>query len=98
MTQALALPGLPVSGFAALWQQIVEQLADAIAARLGAVAGSSKRLMTIPDAAEYLGRSRRAVEAMIVRGTIPVTKLDGRAQVDRLALDKIIRDRTYFDA
>jgi excisionase family DNA binding protein len=94
MTATLALPGSP-GGIAIFLEQLIERLADLVAARIGTGEGPAKRLMTIAEAAEYIGRSRRAVEAMIVRGTIPVTKLDGRCQVDRVALDKLISDRTY---
>jgi len=94
MTAALALPG-PPGGIATFLEQLIERLADLVAVRIGTSSGSAKRLMTITEAAEYIGRSRRAVEAMIARGTIPVTKLDGRCQIDRVALDKMISDRTY---
>jgi excisionase family DNA binding protein len=96
MTQTLTLPA-PPGGIAIFLEQLIERLADLVAARIGTGGGSTKRLMTISEAAEYIGRSRRAVEAMIARGTIPVTKLDGRCQIDRVALDKMISDRTYFD-
>jgi excisionase family DNA binding protein len=79
-------------------QQFIEQLADAIALRISrAPAPESKRLFTMAEAAEYLGRSPKAVERLIQRGAIPVTKIDGKRQVDRASLDKIISDRTYFE-
>lgn len=79
-------------------QQFINRLADAIAERIcRAPAGASKRLFTIPEAAEYIGRSPKAVECLIQRGTIPVTKLDGKRQVDRAALDRLISDRTFFE-
>ena len=93
MSSELTLPGPP--GLSVFLEQCLERIAELVAARIGSGGGSTKRLMTIPEAANYLGRSRRAVEAMIARGTIPVTKLDGRCQVDRVALDKMISDRTY---
>lgn len=40
---------------------------------------------------------RRSVEHMIARGVIQVTKLDGKIQIDRIALDKLIVDRTYYE-
>ena len=73
----------------------MKQLADAIAARLPAAA--PQRLFTLEQAAEYIGRSPKAVERLIQRGTIPVTKIDGKRQVDRTALDKVIADATYFE-
>jgi excisionase family DNA binding protein len=79
-------------------QKFVEQLADAVAERIArAPSTASKRLFTMGEAAEYIGRSPKAVERLIQRGAIPVTKIDGKRQVDREALDKIISDRTYFE-
>lgn len=79
-------------------QQFIEQLADALADRLSrSPSAVTKRLFTMSEAAEYIGRSPKAVERLIQRGAIPVTKIDGKRQVDRSALDKIIADRTYFE-
>ena len=97
MSQALALPGLPGGELVALWQWLVDQMADAVAARLGTNGSATKRLMAIPEAAEYIGRSQDAVRKMITRGVLPVTKLDGKRQVDRAALDKLISDSTHFE-
>jgi excisionase family DNA binding protein len=79
-------------------QAFIDQLADAVASRI-TIAPSviMKRLFTLEEAAEYIGRSAKAVERLIQRGTIPVTKIDGKRQVDRTVLDKIISDRTYFE-
>jgi excisionase family DNA binding protein len=80
-------------------QQFIEKLADALADRIARSpsTGTSKRLFTMTEAAEYIGRSPKAVERLIQRGAIPVTKIDGKRQVDRDVLDKIISDRTYFE-
>jgi excisionase family DNA binding protein len=79
-------------------QQFIDRLADAVASRISAAPGvAAKRLFTMEEAAEYIGRSPKAVERLIQRGAIPVTKIDGKRQVDRSALDKIISDRTYFE-
>jgi excisionase family DNA binding protein len=79
-------------------QKFIEQLADALADRISRdTTTSNKRLFTLAEAAEYIGRSPKAVERLIQRGAIPVTRIDGKRQVDRAALDKIISDRTYFE-
>jgi excisionase family DNA binding protein len=79
-------------------KQFVEELANAIAERISrSPSAGTKRLLTLPEAAEYIGRSQKAVERLIQRGAIPVTKIDGKRQVDRAALDKIIADRTFFE-
>jgi excisionase family DNA binding protein len=75
----------------------IEKLASAVAKQI-TVQTAPKRLFTLAEAGEYMGRSARAIEMMVARGTIPVTKLDGKRQVDRIALDKLISDRTYFEA
>lgn len=84
-------------------EQFVSALADAVAAKVaselsGQHSGAAKRLFTLPEAAAYIGRSPKAVEHLIARGTIPVTKLDGKRQIDRAALDKLITSNTYFES
>ena len=79
-------------------QQFIDKLADALVSRIArAPSGTRKRLFTLAEAAEYIGRSPKAVERLIQRGGIPVTKLDGKRQVEGNALDRIISDRTYFE-
>ena len=79
-------------------QQFIDKIADAVADRISRSTSSpTKRLFTLAEAAEYVGRSPKAVERLIQRGAIPVTKIDGKRQVDRAVLDKIISDRTYFE-
>ena len=58
---------------------------------------SSKRLFTVSEAAEYLGRSENAVKLLIHRGKLPVTRIDSKSQIDRKALDKLIDECTYFE-
>jgi excisionase family DNA binding protein len=74
----------------AVAQQVISQLAAQGKMR-------QKRLFTVPEAAEYLGRTPKAVEHLISRGTIQVTKIDGKRQIDKSALDKIIDDHTYYE-
>jgi len=59
---------------------------------------SPKRLFTVPEAAEYLGRSENAVKLLIHRGKLPVTRIDSKSQIDRKALDKLIDECTYFES
>ena len=51
------------------------------------------RLMDVEGAARYVGQSVGVVRLMIQRGTLPLTRLDGKTQVDRLVLDEIVRGR-----
>jgi excisionase family DNA binding protein len=78
-------------------QQFLKEIRDAVKDAVSQALPASKRLFTLEEAAEYIGRSPKAVERLIQRGTIPVTKIDGKRQVDRAALDKIISDRTFFE-
>jgi excisionase family DNA binding protein len=79
-------------------EQFISNLADALASRIAPPVPAAKRLFTLAQAAEYIGRSPKAIEHLIQRGTIPVTKIDGKRQVDKAALDKIISDHTYFES
>jgi excisionase family DNA binding protein len=58
----------------------------------------AKRLFTVAEAAEYLGRSENAVKILIHRGKLPVTRIDSKSQIDRQALDRLIDDCTYFES
>jgi excisionase family DNA binding protein len=49
-----------------------------------------KRLYTIPDAAEYLGRSPWAVRSMIWSGKLPAVRDGKRVLVDVYDLDRWI--------
>ena len=78
-------------------EQFISKLADALASRIAAPVPAAKRLFTLVEAAEYIGRTPKAIEHLIQRGTIPVTKIDRKRQVDKTTLDKIILDHTYFE-
>ena len=56
----------------------------------GETAGIGKRLLSVPEAAEYLGRTPWAVRGLIDNGKLPVVRLDRRVQIDRLDLDRLI--------
>lgn len=57
----------------------------------------AQRLLTVSEAAVYLGRSENAIKLLIHRGKLPVTRLDSKTQLDRNALDKLIHDCTAFE-
>lgn len=81
-------------------QAFINDLAAAVAAAIReqiSPNANQKRLFTVREAAEYLGRTPKAVEHLIARGTIPVSKLDGKRQIDRAALDKVIEERTFYE-
>lgn len=50
----------------------------------------NKRLYTVEEAAEYLGRSVRAVRDMIYAGKLHAVKIDRRTQIDINDMDSLI--------
>jgi integrase len=67
-----------------LIDRIAEKVAELVMAKLAVAAPTAQRLMSLPDTATYLGRSVGAIEQLVKRGVIPVTKIDGKLQVDRI--------------
>ena len=67
----------------------LDLLADAIAARVAARLNLSQesRLLTVDDAAKYIGRTAKALRHMIAQGTVPAVREGGRVHLDRTDLD-----------
>jgi excisionase family DNA binding protein len=85
----------------AVLDEYLEELAARLERRLGqrlTPCVVTKRLFTVSEAAEYLGRSANAVKLLIHRGKLPVTRIDSKSQIDRKALDKLIDECTYFES
>jgi excisionase family DNA binding protein len=75
---------------AAIEQLVEERVARALARRGDATA---KRWLSVPEAGEYLGCSRKAVYARIERGRIPdnaVRRMGRTVTIDRHALDRTL--------
>jgi hypothetical protein len=71
---------------------LIDALADAVATRVlermaGTATASPKRLMDLKEAGEYIGRSPRAVRALIQAGAFPSVEHDRRVFVDRRDVD-----------
>lgn len=49
-----------------------------------------KRLLSIPETAEYISRTQGAVQELIYKGIIPVVKWDRRIFIDIHDLDALI--------
>ena len=84
---------------ATILDRLISGIASQLERRLVSLAPPStpaKRLFTVAEAAQYLGRSENAVKLLIHRGTLPVTKIDSKSQIDKDALDKLIDDCTYY--
>jgi len=73
----------------------LDVLADAIAARVAARLNQSAqpRLMNVKQAAEYIGRSQKALRHMIANGTIPSVREGSRVHLDRGDLDRWVEMR-----
>ena len=78
---------------------VLDNLASRVAAKVAELiapsgAVPSRRLLNVDQAAEYLGRTREAVEHMIHSGKLPVVRIDKRISLDVRALDRLIEERT----
>ncbi|MGA2594754.1 MAG: helix-turn-helix domain-containing protein [Bryobacteraceae bacterium] len=72
--------------------QNLDALADAIAERVfqrltAAQERNKSRLLDVPAAAEYIGRTPSALRHLIAKKAIPCVRRDGRVQLDRQDLD-----------
>lgn len=73
----------------------LDVLADAIAARVAARLRESDepRLLTVKEAAIYIGRSEKALWHMIGNSSVPVVREGARVHLDRADLDQWIEMR-----
>jgi excisionase family DNA binding protein len=67
----------------------LDALADAIAVRVVSRLNKSEepRLLSVNDAAAYIGRSQKALRHMIASGAIPCVRDGSRVHLDRADLD-----------
>lgn len=72
-----------------------DALADAIAQRVAARLNQSeeRRLLTVDEAAVYVGRTPKALRHMIATGSVPVIREGSRVHLDRADLDQWIEMR-----
>ena len=77
----------------------LDALADAIAARVAEQLNGSDqpRLMTVKEAAAYIGRTAKALRHMIADGTIAAVREGSRIHLDRSDLDQWINLRKTKD-
>ena len=74
-----------------LLEVLIEKLATKLAAKLSQQPSLlCPRLLTIDQAATYLGRTREATQHLASSGKIPTVRTDRRVFIDRLDLDKWI--------
>jgi excisionase family DNA binding protein len=73
----------------------LDALADAIAARVVARLSKSEepRLMSVKEAAAYIGRTPKALYHMIANGDVPAVREGTRVHLDRADLDQWVELR-----
>ena len=67
-----------------------DTIADAVVNRLRSSVVLTPRLLTLSQAATYLGLTTDALNAKVHMGRIPTVELDKKLRFDRLDLDRII--------
>jgi len=79
----------PSPNFDALLDAFSDLIAAKVGARLSGREGMQmqKRLLTVEEAAAYLGRTKEAVQHMIAAGKLPTVKSDRRVFLDIRDLD-----------
>jgi excisionase family DNA binding protein len=79
-------------------EQVLDSLAEKVANRLqeatanAAASAIRPRLLTVEQAAAYIGRTKEAVQHMISSGKLPTVRSDRRVFVDLEDLDRWIRE------
>ena len=75
-----------------LLESLADRISSRLAERLPSVSGGATqaRLLTVQQAATYLGRTKTAVQHMVASGSLPVVRHDRRVFLDRIDLDKWI--------
>lgn len=76
----------------ALIDAVAERLAVKVAERTQNSATIKPRLLTVEQAAIYLGRTKEAVQHMIFEGKVPTVRTDRRVFIDIRDLDAWIED------
>ena len=73
----------------ALIETLAQRVAAIVLERLEAT--SSRRWLTVDQAADYIGRTPEAIRGLVKRGELTAYKPDGRLQLDRVELDRWMR-------
>ncbi len=75
------------------FDRLLEALAEKLAGKLSQEPSRLfPRLLTIDQAAVYLGRTREAVQHLVSSGKVPTVRADRRVFLDRNDLDRWIDD------
>ncbi len=75
------------------FDRLLEVLAEKLASKLSQEPSRMyPRLLTVDQAAVYLGRTREAIQHLVSSEKVPTVRTDRRVFLDRLDLDKWIDD------
>ena len=75
------------------FDRLLEALAEKLASKLSQDPSHLyPRLLTVDQAAVYLGRTREAIQHLVASGKVPTVRADRRVFLDRSDLDKWIDD------
>ena len=69
-----------------------DTIAEAVASRLRDSAVLAPRLLTLNQAAMYLGLTPDALKAKVHMGRVPTVDIDKKLRFDKLDLDRIIEE------
>lgn len=89
-------------GQAVRYQTIEDAVEDLIVRKVVELLKPSKpsevkrwsEVMTNKTAAEYMDRSARSIEGLVARRVLPVVRMDGRPQVRRVDIDRVVERAT----
>ncbi len=74
----------------AIMEALIDLIVERISGRIEAAQRLRPRLLTVEEAARYLGRSEKAIYALKARGAFPAVQADGRIMFDVRDLDQWI--------
>jgi excisionase family DNA binding protein len=75
------------------FDRLLELLAEKLASRLSSEPSRLyPRLLSIDQAAVYVGRTREATQHLVASGKVPTVRTDRRVFIDRLDLDRWIEE------
>jgi len=72
--------------------QFADAIADRVVERLSGRQRVGQRLLSVEEAARYLGRTKEAVQHLIAAGTLPTVRFDRRVYLDIEDLDRLIEE------
>jgi excisionase family DNA binding protein len=87
----MAKNGQQTNAFDPLATMIAEIVIARLESRL-APASQPRRLLTVREAGEYLGRTADSIRHLVAAGKLPVVRLDSRVFLDRVDLARLIED------